>query len=171
MWVYELNGAAAMRRLTFGGRNRFPIWSADGKRIAFQSDRDGDLGIFWQSADGASGAERLTRPDPGTSHVPDSWSAREDVFAFDVIAGSSGGVSLWTSPPHKTATRVDGVQSLVLTNAVFSPDGKWLAWTTNGTGIFVQPFPSTGARYQVTLDRGIYPIWSRDGRALFFTPR
>jgi serine/threonine-protein kinase len=173
VWVYDLDGAAAMRRLTFGGRNRFPIWSADGKRIAFQSDREGELAVFWQPADGASAAERLTTPDPGTSHVPQSWSPKADVFAFDVVQGSSG-VSLWTSSPvDKKVSRVDGVQSPALTNAVFSPDGKWLAWTTNesrASGVFVQPFPSTGARYQITTERGIYPLWSRDGRTLFFTP-
>jgi serine/threonine-protein kinase len=48
VWIYELSGATAMRRLTFGGKNRFPIWSADGQHVAFQSDRDGDLGIFWR---------------------------------------------------------------------------------------------------------------------------
>ena len=168
IWVYDLDGAAAMRRLTFGGRNRFPIWSGDGKRIAFQSDRDGDLALFWQAADGASGAERLTTPEPGTTHVPQSWSPKADVFAFDVLQGSSG-VSLWTSSPvDKKMTRVDGVQSTALTNAVFSPDGKWLAWTTyesRASGVFVQPFPSTGVRYQIN-ERGIYPLWSRDGEAL-----
>ena len=172
VWVYNLDGATAMRRLTFGGRNRFPIWSRDGKRIAFQSDREGDLAIFWQSADGSDTAERLTKPDAGSSHVPESWSPRVDVFSFDVLQGSSG-VSLWTSsPPARTVTRVDGVQSSALTNAVFSPDGKWLAWTTNELqgGIFVQPFPATGARYQITIERGIYPLWSRDGRTLFFAP-
>ena len=173
VWVYDLDGATAMRRLTFGGRNRFPLWSADGRRIAFQSDRDGDLAVFWQPADGAAGAERLTTPAPGTSHVPDSFSPIGDVFSFDVLEGASG-ASLWTaSTSDKKATRVAGVQSTALTNAAFSPDGKWLAWTTSeagGSGIFVQPFPSTGARYQITADRGIYPLWSRDGRELFFTP-
>ena len=74
VWIYELGGMSSMRRLTFGGRNRFPIWSADGQRVAFQSDREGDLGIFWQRADGSGAAERLTKPEQGTSHVPESWS-------------------------------------------------------------------------------------------------
>jgi len=90
-----------------------------------------------------------------------------------VIQGSSG-ASLWTSSPvEKKPTRVDGVRSATLTNAVFSPDGRWVAWTgteAQGSGVFVQPFPSTGARYQVAADRGIYPVWSHDGRALYFTP-
>ena len=52
VWIYDLSGTSAMQRLTSGGNNRFPIWSADSKRVAFQSDRDGDLAIFWQPADG-----------------------------------------------------------------------------------------------------------------------
>ncbi|MEO7134339.1 MAG: protein kinase, partial [Vicinamibacterales bacterium] len=52
VWIYDLAGTTSRRRLTFGGNNRFPIWSADGKRVAFQSDRDGDLAIFLQPADG-----------------------------------------------------------------------------------------------------------------------
>jgi eukaryotic-like serine/threonine-protein kinase len=66
VWIYDLAGTTSMRQLTFGGRNRFPIWSADGQHVAFQSDREGDLGIFWQRADGTGAAERLTKPDQGT---------------------------------------------------------------------------------------------------------
>jgi serine/threonine-protein kinase len=169
VWVYELGGTSAMRRLTFGGRNRFPIWSADGEHVAFQSDRDRDLAIFWQPASGAGAAERLTTPAPGTSHVPGSWSSRSNVFVFEAIKTPSGEVSLWTfSLPDKKTTPVEGVEWQALTNAVLSPDGKWLAWSTNG--VLVQPFPSTGAKYQVTPDRGIYPLWSRDGRELLYTP-
>jgi Tol biopolymer transport system component len=73
--VYDISSAAALRRLTFEGKNQFPVWSGDNQWIAFQSDRDGDLGIFMQRADGSSGkAERLTKPEPGVAHVPESWS-------------------------------------------------------------------------------------------------
>ena len=68
--TYDLSGTSAMQRLTFGGNNRFPIWTAN-DRVAFQSDREGDLAIFWQSVDGGA-AERLTKPEPGASHVPES---------------------------------------------------------------------------------------------------
>ena len=54
-----------MRRLTFGGNNRYPIWSPDGQRVAFDSDREGDRAIFWQKADGTDAAERLTRAEQG----------------------------------------------------------------------------------------------------------
>jgi Tol biopolymer transport system component len=166
VWIYDLAGTTAMRRLTLEGRNRFPIWSADGQRVAFQSDREGDLGIFWQRADGADAADRLTRPEPGTSHLPESWSPKGDVFSFSAIKGVSE-VSLWTfSLQQKKAAPVDGVRSSSVFNSVFSPDGRWLAYALRG--IYVQPFPGTGARYQIDSFGGIYPLWSRDARELFY---
>ena len=117
-----------MRRLTFGGKNRFPIWSADGQRVAFQSDREGDLGIFWQRADGSGAAERLTKPDQGVSHVPESWSPNGERFLFGVTKGSS--VSLWSfSTAGQEGRSVRGVQSPNPINAAFSPDGRWVAYT------------------------------------------
>ena len=68
------------------GHNRFPIWAADGKRIAFQSDREGDLGIFWQPVDGAR-AERLTKADEGTSHVPEAWAPDGNRLLYTVTKG------------------------------------------------------------------------------------
>jgi eukaryotic-like serine/threonine-protein kinase len=51
LWISDLSGFNASRRLTFQGANRYPVWSADGERVAFQPDREGDLDIFWQRAD------------------------------------------------------------------------------------------------------------------------
>lgn len=74
VWIYALGGANALRRLTVGGRNQFPVWSPDGQHVVFQSDREGDQAIFVQRADGVGGTERLTTPDDGEEHVPESWS-------------------------------------------------------------------------------------------------
>jgi serine/threonine-protein kinase len=169
VWVYDVSGATSMRRLSFGGRNRFPIWSADGQRVAFQSDREGDAAIFWQRADGTGTAERLTKPEQGTSHIPESWSPKGDVLLFRVT--KEPGVSLWTfTPADKKAALFGGVQSSVPTDAVFSPDGRWVAYSSSETGpitVYVQPFPATGAKYQVSRgDGGRHPVWSRDGKDL-----
>ncbi len=74
IWTYDIGGATAVRNSTSGSNNRFPAWSSDGKRLTFQSDREGDLALYWQSADGTGSAQRLTKAEPGTSHVPDAWS-------------------------------------------------------------------------------------------------
>ena len=158
-----------MRRLTFGGNNRFPIWSADGQRVAFQSDREGDLGIFWQRADGTGAAERLTKPDQGHAHVPESWSPGGDRFLFRVTKGQT--VTLWTFAwKDKKADPFGGVQSAAPTHAVFSPDGRWVAYYLNeGRGaLWVQPFPATGAKYQVTTEGGGHLVWSPDGKELLY---
>jgi hypothetical protein len=173
VWTYELSSTASMRRLTFGGQNRFPTWSADGQRVAFQSDREGDLAIFWQRADGSGAAERLTKPDQGTSHVPKSWSPKGERFLFEVTKGSI--VSLWTfSLQDKKATPFADVQSPNPLNAAFSADGRWVAYTVTekaGFSIYVQPFPATGARYQVSGSSAIHPVWPRNGRELVFQPQ
>ena len=126
---------------------------SDSKRIAFQSDRDGDLAIFWQSADGGT-AERLTKPEQGESHAPESWSPKGDSFLFSVTKGSD--VSLWTfSLQDRKATPFGDVHSSNPTGAVFSPDGRWVAYTSterNRPTIYVQPFPATGAQYQLPSD-------------------
>ena len=127
--------AAAGRRwqLTLEGRNRFPIWTADGQRVAFQSDREGDLGIFWQRADGSDAAQRLTKPDRALRHVPESWSPKGERFLFGVTKGSS--VSLWTfSLRDKKATPFADVQSPNPVNATFSPDGRWVAYARRSSG-------------------------------------
>jgi hypothetical protein len=74
VWIHERTAGTAMRRLTFGGNNRSPIWSPDSRSVAFQSDREGDLALFQQRADGGGPAERLTKPESGEAHTPQSWS-------------------------------------------------------------------------------------------------
>jgi serine/threonine-protein kinase len=172
VWIYDLSGTSTMQRLTSGGNSRFPIWTSDSKRVAFQSDRDGDLAIFWQPADGGT-PERLTRPDQGESHAPESWSPKGDSFLFSVTKGSD--VSLWTfSLQERKATPFGAVHSSTPTNAAFSPDGKWVAYQSTQRGmttIYVQPFPATGATYQVLgkgSDSPHHPRWSPDGKELFY---
>jgi serine/threonine-protein kinase len=170
IWIYDLGGTSSMRRLTQDGRNEFPVWSADSESVAFQSNREGDRGIFWQRADGSGTAERLTKPGPETAHVPLSWPRDGKRFLFSMSKGSS--TSLWTfSLPDKQASPVGDGQSANQTDGAFSPDGRWVAYTsTPRTGglsvVFVQPFPSTGAKYLIT---GAYahPLWSPDGNELF----
>jgi Tol biopolymer transport system component len=181
--IYDLSGATSMRRLTLGGKNRYPVWSADGQRIAFQSDRDGDHAVFWQRADGGGIAERLTKPEQGVSHVPETWSPDGKWLVLSATKESDSGsagytvASMMLSLEDKKVVPFDDVKSTQAVNAVFSPDGKWIAYTMRAPGsvaqIYVQPFPPTGAVYQITrgTDRNAHhPFWSRDGRELYYVP-
>ena len=174
IWVYDVAATSAMRRLTYGGNNRHPIWSADSTRVTFQSDRDGDQGIYWQLADGSGAAERLTKAEPGVAHAPESWSPKGDALLFSATQGNER--SLWIySVKTKTAEPFGGVRSTNQIGAVFSPDGGWVAYSTIESGrsfVYVQPYPPTGARYQATAQPGPHtPIWSPDSKEILFNPR
>ena len=155
-----------MRRLTFGGRNRFPVWSADSQRVTFQSDREKDLGIFWQRADGTGTAERLATAEEGTSYIPEAWSPDGTRLLYNAT-GKDSMTTLWTwSLKDRTAERFDAVVSPVstLTGAVFAPDGKWVAYASGEgrtrSAVYVQPFPPTGTKYQISKneDFGHHPV-------------
>jgi len=177
VWLYDVAANKPMRRLTLEGSNRFPIWTPDGSRVVFQSDRDGDLAIFWQRADGSGTAERLTRPEKGTSHIPESWSRMDNVLLYSV--GNGLDFTLWTlSLKTGKSMPFGGVRSVYPTDARFRPDGKWIAYATaespGPTTIYVQAFP-TGPKYQLFVkginDTPHKPAWSADGNELFYVPR
>jgi serine/threonine-protein kinase len=179
VWIHRLAGDSAMRRLTLTGRNRFPTWLPDGQRVAFQSDREGDAGIFVQRIDGTGGAERLTKAATGEAHVPEAWSPDGRYLLFSVTKESS--YALWMySAADKTVRPFGGVQSREPTGAVFSADGRWVAYASTpvegGTrspnrGIFVQPFPPTGDTYQVPPEIfDFHPAWSPTSMDLIYIP-
>jgi eukaryotic-like serine/threonine-protein kinase len=174
VWVYDRAGGTAAKRLTFGGNARFPIWSSDGTRLVFQSDREGDAAIFWQAADGGP-VERLTRPTAGEAHEPESWSPTSDVLVFS--STKEGGVTLWAlALTSRIISRVSDVRSSTRLGAVFSPDGRWLAYASSdpsGKTIYVEPFPATGTKHQLAVpgDRQPnHPLWSPSGTELFYNP-
>jgi Tol biopolymer transport system component len=172
IYVYDLSGRSALRRLT---NNQLPVWTSDSRRIVFQSDREGDRAIFRQRADGTGSAERLTTPESGEWHEPEALSRTGDTLLFTIIKGES--VSLWTlSLRTRKAMPFGNVQSSTPTGAVFSPDDKWVAYaTTEGvkTTIYVQPFPPTGVRHELLregAEKPNHPVWSPDGKELYFNP-
>jgi serine/threonine-protein kinase len=174
--VAGLSGTSTIRRLTYGGNNRIPVWSGDGRHIAYQSDRDGDQAIFWQPADNTGQPERLTKPEPGTVHTPDAWHPAANVLVFSAFKAPE--FSLWTlAVPGKQAAPFGGVTSTTPIGAVFSRDGRWLAYSSNATGsnrAYVQPFPATGAKYQVYAKEGEgahHVLWSADSKELIYNPR
>ena len=171
IWIYDLAGTTSRRRLTFGGKNRYPLWSPDSRRVAYQSDREGDLGIFSQLADGTGPIERLTKAERETAHVPETWKG--DLLLFSVTKGV--GAALWSlSVRDKKSSPFGGVQGdAVWPASALSPDGRWVAYMSRdgGTlGIYVQPVPPTGTKYLI-MTNAIHPLWSPDGTELFAAPR
>ena len=154
------------------------MWSPDSTKIAFESDREGDAGLFVQRADGTGSVERLTHAEAGQAHAPQSWSPDGHTLLFAIRQQDAW--SLWTLAldTHKVA-RFPGVASRDFIGAVFSPDGKWVAYRSGSsaildvpsTGVFVEPFPPTGARYQVPkVISDFHPVWMPDGNSLVYIP-
>src|SRR5262249_16940374 len=86
IWIQDIKSGGPPRRLTFGGRNRYPVWTPDGRRITFMSDREGDRSIFWQPADGSGTAERLSKAEAAVDHRPEAWSPDGKILSFRTTA-------------------------------------------------------------------------------------
>jgi serine/threonine-protein kinase len=176
--VYRFGSSAAVQRLTIGGHNRFAVWSPDGERIAFQSDRDGAPSVFMQRVDGTTPPERLSSASSGEAHVPESWSPDGRTLLVSIAKHGINSLAA-LSVDNRTFTRlnVDSVQPI---GSVFSPDGRWIAYavTSQGgatpasdRGVYVQPYPPTGAIYRApTVALDFHPAWASNGSELLYLP-
>jgi Tol biopolymer transport system component len=179
LWVYALDGSSAPRRLTLTGKSRYPVWSPDGRWLAFQFDLASDAGIYRQRADGSGSPERLTTAEAGVAHIPEAWSpdGRHLAFAIRTVKPREQFALSVLSVADKKVSSFDGVASVQATNAVFSPDGRWLAYASTPTddtlspsrGVFVRSFPAGDTVLQAPRQLvDFHPLWSRDGKELFF---
>jgi eukaryotic-like serine/threonine-protein kinase len=168
VWVYDLS-RDTLTRLTFEGKlNGAPTWAPDGKRIAFQSDKEGSLNLFSQRADGSGGLERLTTSE--YAPAANSWSSDGQLLAFNELNPNTGfDLAVLRLSDHT-------VQPFLRTPfnesaPRFSPDGHWLAYISDESGryeIYVQPYPGPGGKWQISTEGGTEPMWNPNGRELFY---
>ena len=183
IWVYDLSGTVAIRRLTQEGSNTRPVWTPDGRRIAYGSNREKMHGIFWQLADGSGLPERLTTAAEGNEHFPESFSRDGRVLSFANARPPLGATSwgLWTLRLDPGDRKPEVFFDLTTSNefgSSFSPDGKWVAYASNASAdaggqptafaIYVQPYPPTGVKYQISASGGAWPVWSPRGGELLY---
>jgi hypothetical protein len=165
IWVLDL-ARGVRTRLTFGPvTNSFPVWSPDGKWIAYFSFRDGKYSLYRKPSDGSGAEELLVSDDNGT--IANDLSRDGKTLIYQRVP--SGGYEIWALP-------LEGERKprmLVSKGAVgrLSPDGRWLAYQSLESGlpeIFVEAADGRQGKWQVTPNGGQWPHWSHDGKELLY---
>jgi serine/threonine-protein kinase len=180
-------------KLTTDGVSHAPVWTPDGKHIAFRSWKAGTMTMWWMPSDRSGPEERLTMVGARQSAVDFSPDGRYLTFTQMEMGGmgmeagemammgpggagmETGGTGIWILPmrgdrtPQRFAT-----SKFIQGSGRFSPDGKWVAYCSNEAGrneVFVQPWPGPGPKIQISSEGGTDPIWSRNSRELFYRNR
>ncbi len=169
IWVYDVS-REALTRLTVEGSNGSPVWTPDGNKITFTSDRAGPHNLFWKSADGSGATERLT-----TSEQPQwesSWSPDGQFLAFAELSSDTG-FDIWFMSLEGEREPQPFLQTEFSEQTPkFSPDGHWLAYLSDESGreeVYVRPFPKAEeGKWQISTEGGSWPVWARNGRELFY---
>jgi serine/threonine-protein kinase len=167
LWVYDQKRDALTRLAAPKGHYTAPIWSSDDRYIFFGSLSDG---MFWTRADGAGEAQSLTQK---AFQIPSSITTDGKLLVYQQDLAQ-----IWTLPLEDVNGKLKaGKPAEFLKRQVtdgtpeFSPDGLWLAFTSNVSGsdeVYVRRFPDTGAQWPISNNGGTQPVWSRNGRDLLY---
>jgi serine/threonine-protein kinase len=163
IWIYDLE-RGSMTPLTRGWINTVPTWTPDGRRIAFMSSRGGKPNLFWQPVDGSGPAERLSTS--AEQQNPLAWSPDGKSLFF------TEGVDLRILSLGADQRPQPFLQGPSFYDfAAVSPNGHWLAFTSEESGrreVYMRPLPGPGSRWAISADGGEQPVWSRNGREIFY---
>ncbi|MEE8115543.1 MAG: hypothetical protein V3T28_00440, partial [Gemmatimonadales bacterium] len=170
IWIKQLDHGPSTR-LTFGNQDRRPAWSPDGRLVAFVRDSANTSSVFARPADGSGPDEPLAHIDRQIQEV--TWSPDGNWVLVRTDNGTTGAGDLVGVHVSGDSAPVPLVASpFTELHPAVSPDGRWLAYTSNESGIneiYVRPFPNTNElRWQVSNGGGQQPVWAADGRELFF---
>jgi Tol biopolymer transport system component len=168
LWLYDTR-TSTLSRLTFEGENTVPVWTPDGQRLIFTSNRSGAFYLYWMAPDG-SGIQQLTST-PVIFGQPVSISPDGKTIAF-VHYESKGAPDIWIMPLDGDR-RARPLASTTFTELApqISPDGRRIAYSSNESGqfeVYVQAFPQAAVKRQVSVNGGLRPMWGRNGRELFY---
>jgi Tol biopolymer transport system component len=172
VWMVDV-ARGVNTRLTFEGGGGDPVWSPDGVQFAYSPNGGNSPDIYVKPANGANQAELVVHSDGVKSSM--DWSADGRFLMFTQL-GKERKTDLWVVPMKGDRKPIPYlVTPFAKTQAQFSPDGHWVAYTSNESGtreVYVQPFPMpAGGKWAVSNGGGSQPRWSHDGKELFyFTP-
>jgi serine/threonine protein kinase/Tol biopolymer transport system component len=171
LWIYDFERNTLTPLGNSAGSSQSPVWSSDGSRIIYRGTRQGYRNVWWRPADGSGVEERLTTKQD-TSHSPTSVSPDGRWLLYNENSTQRGGSGIWLIGLDEDRTpRLLFPTPAGESDGQFSPDGKWVAYQASVSSrqeIYVSPFPGPGPRHQVSTDGGTEPLWSHDGRELFY---
>ncbi len=168
--VWTLDRSALPTRITFDrAAEGFPVWSPDGHRLAFRSNRQTAFDLYETSANGGGTGQALLE-SPQTK-FPLDWSSDGRFLLYRVLDTKTGN-DLWALPLTGKGEPFAIVNTqFEENNGEIAPGARWVAYDSNETGrfeIYVQSFPGSGRKWQISTGGGIAPRWRRDGRELFY---
>ena len=163
IYTFALDTGEA-KRLTFDPAiDSMPVWSPDSKQILFGNNHEPKFDLYLKNSDGAE--EEKIIPQDGADRFPNDWSRDGKYILYE------RGADLW----YATVADLKPTQFLkavsTLKTARFSPDGKWVAYSSNESGkweIYVTTFPDAHGKWQVSTAGGTQPRWRGDGKELFY---
>ncbi len=165
IWVFDL-ARGSSTRLTFDPADHLnPLWSPDGRRIAFTSSRKGPRDLYWKASDGAGEEEVVLESNDDKSS--EDWSRDGKLILFNRLFRDVWVLRL--EPERKATPVLHG--PFTESQGQFSPNGRWIAYRSNESGreeVFVQTFPPGSGKWQISTGGGSEPQWRRDGKELFF---
>jgi serine/threonine-protein kinase len=169
VWLHEFGSGTLTRLTTVGTTNERPEWSPDGSRVLFRSDHETRTAIWWRPADlSAPASPLLMGPRLDVFEAVLTPDARTIVYQLDTLGADIYYRALsGDTTPKPVAASTTAIETMPR----LSPDGRWIAFTTDESGrneVVVQPFPGPGGRAQVSVSGGTEPVWARDGRRLFY---
>ena len=168
VWVADVE-SGNRTPVTFGESDEWlPIWSRNGEHITFGSYRNGPLDVYQRPVSGATGDSVVIASEVQKSPTDSSRDGRI-VLVDEQTAEGRGDVVAFTVDAG-TRTTIAGTTA-VESRGRFSPDDKWVAYTSDESGraqVYVQPFPPTGAKWQISNDGGTEARWRGDGRTLYY---
>ncbi len=170
IYVIDLARGGTSGRLTFDpGDDRYPVWSPDGSHIAWGANRGAGSHFYQKLASGGGQEELLLKADAPS--YPTSWSA-DGRFIFYARVDPKTGFDLWVLPVEGERQPFPFLQTPFSEGyGRFSPDGHWVAYQSNEQGrfeVFVQTFPASGGKWQVSTNGGTFAHWRSDGKELFY---
>jgi len=170
-YLYDF-ARTVLSKVTTDGMSHDPVWSPDGRLLAFRSWQVGGMTMWAMPADRSSGPRRLD--SKGTRQSPVSFSPDGQYLAFDQKDARTND-DVWVLPMANTeAPRAVAQSRFNEGSAKFSPDGKWIAYSSDESGrpeIYVQAFPGPGLKLQVSSEGGFDPVWRPSGGELYYRSR